>query len=731
METMRRTRRLAIVLIAIGIVTSAIYATGAFDSFTTSRNASVNVTGDATGYLGLQPADGPNGAYATDKNGKLHVSLSEMADGDDGADGAGVNPGAKTTVTNVFTITNQGPQPVSVWLAADSDTVSFERGDSGRSIETKAHAVELSPGKTVAVSLAIDTQHVDTGKTLSPMMTLHASTDVEGTSVDSGMTGESEQPSTETPVESNAEKESGGSNNQDERNDEEGCGINILCHGENAVESGGEFIHGVAKDVWETLSPYLKKGVKIAKNAGRELTETTIQMANKLMNSPIDVLREAAAGLVFGGAGMPGGAFTAKESNSPYYFLSWMGSTIIPIVDIFTGLRDLADNAAQGKLIGAGLEVVGLIPAIGKGADVYKTLKIADTWVGKYASKAGDALRVLRDNKYIAKLGPENRKKLVDKLKGGSSAPKAEKISEAEMQKYIDAGYNPARVDDMVKNGKFTRSDMRILRGKNADLKRAQALQYKKVPVDDIRYFAENDVPLKKVDELKNKEFQEPFSREQIRTLVKNEEYTPDDISKLKDEDFGNGQVTSFAKKGLDPDSLKNLKHGEGLKNEQIETLIKKDISPKKITDMKDEGWKNDQLTSLVKRDADIEQARKLEQDGLTTDDITKIAKDINPNIRGRNIPTTSNLKKVKQLQDRGYNADQLKYLTDEGISLTGVQYLDKYVDRRRLMNYLEKQKKADFYNKCRVIETWRKAHQDEDDKVPTLPMCTYEIELY
>ncbi|WP_330631491.1 hypothetical protein [Halocatena halophila] len=724
-------RRLAIVLIAIGLVTSAIYATGAFDSFTASRNASVNVTGDATGYLGLQPADGPNGAYATDKNGKLQVSLSEMADADGGADGAGVNPGAETTVTNVFTITNQGPQPVSVWLAADSDAVSFERGDSGRSIETKAHAVELSPGKTVAVSLAIDTQHVDTGKTLDPMMTLHASTDVGGTSVDSGTNDESEQPSREAPDESDTEKESGGSNNQDGSNDEEGCGINLLCHGENAVESGGEFIHGVAKDVWETLSPYLKKGVKIAKNAGRELTETTIKMANKLMNSPIDVLREAAAGLVFGGAGMPGGAFTAKESNSPYYFLSWMGSTIIPIVDIFTGLRDLADNASQGKLIGAGLEVVGLIPAIGKGADVYKSLKIADTWVGKYASKAGDALRVLRDNKYIAKLGPENRKKLVNKFKGGSSTSKTEKISEAQMQRYIDAGYNPARVDDMVKNDKFTKSDMRILTGKNADLKRAQALRDKDVPVDDIRYYAENDVPLKKVDELKDKKFPEPFSREQIRTLMKNEEYTPDEISKLHGEGFENGQITSFAKKGLDPDSLKNLRHDEGLESEQIVTLIKKDVSPKKITDMKDEGWENDQLTTLARRDADIEQARKLEQDGLSTKEVTDIAKNIHSRVKGRNIPTTENLKKVNELKGRGYNAEQLEYITKNSISLTGTKYLDKYVSRGKLMDFLKAREGADYFNKCRMIETWRKTHQDSDDKVPTLPVCTAEIEIY
>lgn len=110
--SMLRLRRLAIVLIAIGLITSAIYATGAFSNLSASRDANVRVAGDASGYLALQPSDGPNGAYATQQNGQLRVSLTEVAT----ANGEGVNPNAITRVQSVFTITNQGTQPVEVWL---------------------------------------------------------------------------------------------------------------------------------------------------------------------------------------------------------------------------------------------------------------------------------------------------------------------------------------------------------------------------------------------------------------------------------------------------------------------------------------------------------------------------------------------------------------------------------------------------------------------------------------
>lgn len=109
---MRRIRRLAIVLVAIGLVTSAIYATGAFHSLTTSRDANVDVVGDQAGYLGLAP--GENGQYTTYQNGKLQLQLNGALEGEDAPSGLGINHDAETSINSVFTITNQGTQPVGV-----------------------------------------------------------------------------------------------------------------------------------------------------------------------------------------------------------------------------------------------------------------------------------------------------------------------------------------------------------------------------------------------------------------------------------------------------------------------------------------------------------------------------------------------------------------------------------------------------------------------------------------
>ena len=70
---MRRVRRFAIVLLALGVVTSAMYATGAFTNLTAQRDANVAVTGDASAYLALRPSSGPNGVYASYEHGELHM----------------------------------------------------------------------------------------------------------------------------------------------------------------------------------------------------------------------------------------------------------------------------------------------------------------------------------------------------------------------------------------------------------------------------------------------------------------------------------------------------------------------------------------------------------------------------------------------------------------------------------------------------------------------------------
>jgi hypothetical protein len=184
---MSRVRSLAIVLLALSVVLSAVYATGAFSSLTAQRNADIQVTGDASSYLALQPAAGSNGAYASLKNGQLHVTLTGAAD----VTGQGVNQNAVTTVRDVFTVTNHGSQAVAIWLTDDVEHVTF-RVD-GHSIEKRAQAKTLQPGDTVSVGLIVDTRQSGDAIQIESM-TIHA--DSEGASAASTSTSQQRPAST-------------------------------------------------------------------------------------------------------------------------------------------------------------------------------------------------------------------------------------------------------------------------------------------------------------------------------------------------------------------------------------------------------------------------------------------------------------------------------------------------------------------------------------------------------
>ncbi len=177
---MNQSRQLASILIVLGIVLSVVYGTGAFDSASTQRDASVDVVGDASSYLALTPAEGPNGAYASQVNGKLRVSLSPSQTE---SLGDGVNSNAVTVVSDVFTITNQGTGPVTVWLNDSSDRVTFETENGP--IDRSENAMELTSGEQQAVGIRVDTRgYTGKAETLLSSMTIHASSDGTGPAVD-------------------------------------------------------------------------------------------------------------------------------------------------------------------------------------------------------------------------------------------------------------------------------------------------------------------------------------------------------------------------------------------------------------------------------------------------------------------------------------------------------------------------------------------------------------------
>jgi hypothetical protein len=154
------------VFAAIGLVT----ASGAFTTVQADRTADVDVAGDANALLQLTPGDTEDANdYAQDNNGQVEILLDGSGDndGDGDAQGSGVNVDARTTVEGVINITNQGSQPVWVYVETDesgSSTVSFHNGtspayDTDSNITTSTNAKQIDPGTGFDVSMEIDTRN--------------------------------------------------------------------------------------------------------------------------------------------------------------------------------------------------------------------------------------------------------------------------------------------------------------------------------------------------------------------------------------------------------------------------------------------------------------------------------------------------------------------------------------------------------------------------------------------
>lgn len=91
--------------------------TGAFSNVEAERDVTITVAEDSSGYLGIQPGDGPNGNYVdTTGNDALAVNLTGDNDniGSGVAGGLGINANALTSISDVFKIRNQGTQDIDV-----------------------------------------------------------------------------------------------------------------------------------------------------------------------------------------------------------------------------------------------------------------------------------------------------------------------------------------------------------------------------------------------------------------------------------------------------------------------------------------------------------------------------------------------------------------------------------------------------------------------------------------
>ena len=144
---------------------SALVGSGAFTSVEADRNVEVNVTDDASAYLGLEAADHPNGNEFVDDDGDtVEVDITETD-----ADGQGLNPNATTTIDNLVEVTNQGTQEgVGIWVDIDLGDIgdgdftvyaqdSVENDERlGEEKDLEEEAISIDTGESLVVGVEIE-----------------------------------------------------------------------------------------------------------------------------------------------------------------------------------------------------------------------------------------------------------------------------------------------------------------------------------------------------------------------------------------------------------------------------------------------------------------------------------------------------------------------------------------------------------------------------------------------
>lgn len=192
----RRSITVAFVLLAV----AAVVGSGAFSAVTADRSATVDVAGDDSALLAITP---------------FSPAPSGVTFGSGGTFSLQVSPGATTTYAGLFNVTNQGTQPVSVWIVDHDYTGggSFgnlpgdivgdvDKNNTGNvtffnlayggnatcengvpSVEGQPNAVELAAGHTLVVGMQANTSDVSGEEAdLLDEITIHADASVPGVS---------------------------------------------------------------------------------------------------------------------------------------------------------------------------------------------------------------------------------------------------------------------------------------------------------------------------------------------------------------------------------------------------------------------------------------------------------------------------------------------------------------------------------------------------------------------
>jgi len=119
---------------------AAAMGTGAFTSISANRNVSVSVSPDSKAYLQLKTLDTPNSAKFVDGSSGRSDTLS-VSIGKNDAGGMGVNEQAETYFDDLFSITNQGSQPVWIWMRSNITGVNYYNSDNDEGISLDGNNV--------------------------------------------------------------------------------------------------------------------------------------------------------------------------------------------------------------------------------------------------------------------------------------------------------------------------------------------------------------------------------------------------------------------------------------------------------------------------------------------------------------------------------------------------------------------------------------------------------------
>lgn len=157
---------------------AAATGTGAFTNASADRNADLVIEGDASSFLSIAAMDSANAAkYVDTTDDTLGLNFDADSDGP----GSGFNQNSDYRVKNLFTITNNGSQPVTIYIdgAGSGDAGKRlkwvnENGGGDGATRGSVDGTTLAVSETIEVGLDLQFRGNSDGDVISDEITIRA-----------------------------------------------------------------------------------------------------------------------------------------------------------------------------------------------------------------------------------------------------------------------------------------------------------------------------------------------------------------------------------------------------------------------------------------------------------------------------------------------------------------------------------------------------------------------------